>query len=1349
MPPKSATTDIPKSLFLLTSDDDDSYGDSQPPYVPDVGGTTPSPLPVPDMNPPSDDDSGNNSYDGDNGDGEINDDNHPTEDVGQGYVDTPPENPDDPIELTLGSAAMVPAELAGYLSESLEACFNIPVGAPVTFLPPGFADNGIREGPYVTGDLHSMQLAHTGIMLQSHADDAQVLSAVQMEDLRFFSARSEFIFHAWDTFHACTAISDVKTVLELMAGDELVFLLVLYAAYANYDIDFSMSFGQAKAAFYAFAQQCKFEHGSLDTFPDNTPVSSARPEFFLVKTIPQLLAYLVWHGVPLPYLPIDMSNDQIIQLFAIPANVHARFDLGVYLACTISNYLATVYSDEDHRYQLLHHQLYMSTADTVQSFHISAVDANIFVQSVFKHGQYPCPDMASNFGQQLLYRAFQWITLPHYMASIKRCCSTTWIQLFDLLMTRPPPGKEAVDVTDEACARRLLERSEGLRTMLTLYPQLNDDPALLTDFLQESVIAHALYGPPLASDTHGIQLAKAAGCLIEELQRNTGEDINIDNVMSQSDLLFVLHAGGVYQPDASANRLFASDLFPVYLNKAEFVRICPQLIPMSFDLFLYPPQELTRNRSIQTWRANTALMRLPAAMEAQRTIKLAAFHQAPVFRQDFIQQHSLFDMRQPTRASKPMHQNDFVRDAGQQMVAAFRVLSTAVAPTLSTNSQSASTAAAPQTSITPTHQFIVPPTLLQPRINMSPPLPSDPYAEYLETAMFQWAEQQSITNWVGTAAQQLQYSDYRSKVQLCNTRDRPIQHNDELLLLHSTRHRLDPQHPWDTICYMFQLQYRVVHAVNNTIFGDFAEFFSAPAGAFLDVATTPLKLRCTYNGTYLLRLFPDDQPSGSQQQASSTTVHASSNATTAVQQKATSGSARGFFRAVVRATTTSTTSPAAPATTSLSAVGTLMPTIPPTTTLQVHRKTRRKLDSDSDDDDTTVKLIKDKEVEVDGKRYRVQVQGKGAYHSILIATTSMRTLMEVDQLDKLTAYHGNYVHNYAAEVLLKGILRQTTLQSTLSGMQIHAPQNHALKRFQQLLWYELDELHDRVFQFQWEYATASEAHSQHPIHYLTADEAARRQYKLDHDSWPLTWIGMRITVEQILGFSYGDVFQSIISDIQQNNIGQLFDIDYLVSLHIQLMASLHQYSSQHKLFQVPGSSIDYDPSTMVAADWQEVIRLLWAALKTFLTFAQQQEHLLINEKFKVPRLKPLLPKDKKHASTAVKEQYPKVVPPALKTATPKGKSAPVQKERKVERKVEFEDDAIRYCVQDMARHYRITTSLTPCAPECKYVHYNKLPANLSTASVLSAIGKITTRLGLTESQMKQFDKNIRADKKFK
>ena len=165
---------------------------------------------------------------------------------------------------------------------------------------------------------------------------------------------------------------------------------------------------------------------------------------------------------------------------------------------------------------------------------------------------------------------------------------------------------------------------------------------------------------------------------------------------------------------------------------------------------------------------------------------------------------------------------------------------------------------------------------------------------------------------------------------------------------------------------------------------------------------------------------------------------------------------------------------------------------------------------------------------------------------------------------------------------------------------------------------------------------------------------------------------------------------------------------------------------------------------MVVTDWHEVIRLLWAALKSFLTFAQQQEHNLINDKFKIPRLKPLLPKDKKPVAAAVKEKYPKAAPPALKVATPKTKPAAVKGNRKVERKVEFEEDAVRICINDMARHYKIATTLS-----LKYVHYNKLPATLSAASVLSTVDKLTTTLGFSASQVQQFDKRIRADPKFK
>ena len=145
-----------------------------------------------------------------------------------------------------------------------------------------------------------------------------------------------------------------------------------------------------------------------------------RAEYLLVRTVPQWLAYLSWYEVPLADLPIDITAEQMNLLSAIPNNVHARFDLGVNISCTVANYLSTVYSNDDRRYQLLHNQLYMSSAETVQGFCIAALDANVFVQSLFKHGQYPCADMMSTFGQQLLYRAFQWVHLPHYMASIKK-----------------------------------------------------------------------------------------------------------------------------------------------------------------------------------------------------------------------------------------------------------------------------------------------------------------------------------------------------------------------------------------------------------------------------------------------------------------------------------------------------------------------------------------------------------------------------------------------------------------------------------------------------------------------------------------------------------------------------------------------------------------------------------------------------------------------------------------------------------------------------------------------------------------------------------------------------------------
>jgi hypothetical protein len=287
--------------------------------------------------------------------------------------------------ISLGPAAAMASDgLSGHLSPSLEVCFNVQVGAVATYLPPGLIVDGIREGPYITGDMHSIIPANDykaqadayGV-LQVHADDAQVLTDIELDDLRFFNTRSILIFQAWDTFHACTSIVDILGVLEQMSRIDLSFLLVLHAAYANYDVNFKVTFGQAKQAFYSFAHQCKFQHGSFDTDPENTPVSSMRAEYLLARTVPQMLTYLSWHGVTVADLPFDINEERWNLLGAIPDKVHARFDLGVYISCTVANYLSTVYSDAGSRYQLLHNQLYMVGYDAVQGFRIAALDAKL------------------------------------------------------------------------------------------------------------------------------------------------------------------------------------------------------------------------------------------------------------------------------------------------------------------------------------------------------------------------------------------------------------------------------------------------------------------------------------------------------------------------------------------------------------------------------------------------------------------------------------------------------------------------------------------------------------------------------------------------------------------------------------------------------------------------------------------------------------------------------------------------------------------------------------------------------------------------------------------------------------
>lgn len=96
--------------------------------------------------------------------------------------------------------------------------------------------------------------------------------------------------------------------------------------------------------------------------------------------------------------------------------------------------------------------------------------------------------------------------------------------------------------------------------------------------------------------------------------------------------------------------------------------------------------------------------------------------------------------------------------------------------------------------------------------------------------------------------------------------------------------------------------------------------------------------------------------------------------------------------------------------------------------------------------------------------------------------------------------------------------------------------------------------------------------------------------------------------------------------MQQNNIGQMFDIDYLLWLTLTMRALLYQYSSSEDDFTVEGCSTIFQLANMTSAGWQDVIELLWMSFKAQLLHAKQYEYMLVVSKYKLVKQRPLTPK---------------------------------------------------------------------------------------------------------------------------
>jgi hypothetical protein len=628
----------------------------------------------------------------------------------------------------------------------------------------------------------------------------------------------------------------------------------------------------------------------------------------------------------------------------------------------------------------------------------------------------------------------------------------------------------------------------------------------------------------------------------------------------------------------------------------------------------------------------------------------------------------------------------------------------------------------------------------------------NPFSQYVApTAHYQLRDMQRITNWNHLAhfIFQGEGSSYVRTLTCHDTITRPLTSGSNVVFLYSMSVTFTPNTPFDSLFHLTHLWYTVTNT-QGSIF-----YFDLVRQLYNGVPLTQLagKIKCPYIGTYILFTPEQDGTSSHASTVSSSMPPTTSStsvptvpllpASSATTTIATLNLSAGTT-SVPPSTNLAMSAPSSnlPFTSTTGIVATPLPALQ-------HSSESRESPSDSDSDDSQVRRqVKVSTVQWAGKKF--SVTGKESSFRILRDTQSVRTLMCDNQLEDLVKHVGNFVHNYTSKVFREGILKQQSLSAISAGMSLVININHDLVRFQSIACYGITELQDRLYLQQYEFPVAMTVTSLHPAHYLTKTDADSCNYNITtYDMWVKSWKGYQLTLQMLLGFSYGSIVDNIVREIQQNNIGQMYEIDYLLWLTITMRALLFQYSSSEDAFTVEGSSTVFQPLHMTSLEWQSVITFLWLSFKSQLTYAKQYEYTLVVAKYKMVKHRPFTPKavvkdvNVKAVNAPVKQKGQTVkkdtVAPPAKGILRKDKSP----------KVVFVPDDIKLCISNLAKQYSINTLIPECTADCRYMHYDQYSSTASKDSVLTKVQQLGDKLGLTDSQTQQFARKMKSDRNLK
>ena len=1244
------------------------------------------------------------------------------------------------------------AFLDGHHSDLFENLFQIlPVGDS-EYRSPGTHSNGLY-GPLLFPPCDESSILSA---LLPHVDDGLFLPQELLDPT--FEQRAKLLYLNWNVLHGVDALPDIKLWLESLSKDDHLLLIHLYAAYWVTTPVATLSFGRTKALFWDAVNQAGTFVNRSFVITHDVPLVSVTVESFLVRTVGQWIQFLSRHHLTVADV-WDVSLDNVLGFAELDETVHPRYTVIVAALIDLVNFCSKVYRQDKTIEMVLHRQIMSSPATRLN---LTPIDANMLLISYFSTvngvgglnaSLYDVGDLRVSDGLHLLRRAQSFVlSSPTHLQYMSEC-NERWLHLLAVMFV--PASVNVTLLTNEEKISSLLNQrlpSFTNNTLRTTYPTLLQQPSyILKEFLDLNAMALHLYGVTLATDTYGVLRLKLMSCLVAIIQ-DTGVVENVDNLLSRSDIYYIAHVGGLLR---SSQRRFTSDMFVVF-DSVDVVTQLASLFNSKMSILISPPpRQPAKLSSAEGWsnKFKSKLSDIAAIDQAARTLTLsinAIVVQSPPFgtvRPQFVRLPRRDDAM-VNRASS----SDYVRQLASSVRAQYtRMRTHALASALPSQSSSAANR-------TSSAAFNFPPPQQGARFEFN--VQYDEWSEYVEPVAYSLQHQQMITNWHTIRGLQFTGSGqlYVNCLRLFHTSERPIVIGDTIVFLHCPHCEFTPNSPGRTLFAVTHVLYVVVHIRDSVFYFDRVEVL------YNYVVMEPLlsKMACPYVGTYILFSQSSDVPRSVASVTGSSSSHQQQSNSNQYRHHSVLPQGRpGSFQQQPSAngSSASRSSDTAPGTQRVA-------TRVPTTVAQPTDSFVPTFDYDSDDSQVK-KKTKVSALEWQGQTF--YITGKESAFHILRDTFSVRSLMEDGQLQLLVHHVGDFVNNYTADIFKAGILRRNAKSAVLAGMTLTMNANHDLDRFQSLACFDIKEMQDHFYFQKYAFPDAQTTLSLCAEHYLTKLDAIACGFQIaSHDFWIRSWKGYQLVVKLLLGPSYGIVIKEIVDEIQQDNIGLYNDVEYLLSLTATMRALLYEYSSSNEVFTLDYDTTTYNPADMTKAQWLAVIRLLWSSFKDKLSFNRQTEYQHARSRYPVARHKPFSGKQVKITGAPVTKMTASapvakapsasariavaVTPISKKKSNDKRKAKSPSSSRSSSpasargRKVEF---GVAICISDLAKQYSVKTNLEPCKPDCPYMHYDQLPSNLTSASVLSKVKKIIGKLNLADAQQQQFLRRIETDSKFK